>query len=194
MPATDRLFCLLLLSLLLVGCAALPPADEGEGRVAADVDHFLLEGKVAWRHPRERGNANLSWTQQDESYRLLLTGPLGQGAVTVEGEPERVLVSSARGQQQAASADALLEHELGFSVPVEQARWWVLGLPAPDAGVDAAAARPGAEGVHQLGWQVQWSDWRQVGDYAVPRRVRLERDDLQLTFVIGAWQLGSAER
>lgn len=190
MKSSVRLPSLLaLLALVLAGCAALPPVDEGAGRSAEDVEHFLLEGKVAWRHPEERGNANLSWTQRGEDYHLLLSGPLGQGAVTVERLGQGVRVSSRQGEHFAESPDALLQEALGFSVPVDEARWWVLGLPSPGGGV----ARPGAERLREQGWEVRWSDWRQVDEYAVPRRVELERDELLLTFVITAWQLEPAE-
>lgn len=185
MPVVRTALGFLLVGLLLAGCAALPPEDLGEGLAADDVDQFSLQGKVAWRHPEERGNANLTWTQVQDHYRLLLSGPLGQGAVTVDGAPGIVRVSSARGEQYADSADALLEDALGFSVPVSEARWWVLGLAAPGG----PRTQPGAEGITQNGWRVGWSNWRQVDAYAVPRRIELSRDDLQLTFVITAWDL-----
>ncbi len=185
--------------LVVTGCAVLPPAEDGEGRLPEDPMAFVLEGKVAWRHPEGRGSANMSWTQEvGDSFRLLLTGPLGQGAVLLESHAGGVRLDTPEGPRYADDADELLAATLGFSVPVAQARYWVLGVPAPVAvaGNPAQVAERDAHGrpaaVTQSAWQIEWSDRRLVDDYALPRRVQLERGDTRLTVVIGAWSLAES--
>lgn len=185
----------LALVVLLVGCAALPPVEHGEGRLPDDLAAFTLEGKVAWRHPEGRGNANLSWAQDDEAFALLLTGPLGHGAVRIEGDGEWVRLESSEGVRHAPRADDLLAETLGFPVPVSQVRWWVLGLPAPPAEGNGpvrvherdAHGRPDL--ITQDAWRIRWADRRLVADYALPRRVEISRDDVSLILVVGAWSL-----
>lgn len=194
-----RFLALALIALVVTGCAVLPPVEEGEGRLPEEPIAFVLEGKVAWRHPEGRGNANLSWTQEDgESFRLLLTGPLGQGAVLLESHAGGVRLDTPEGPRYADDADELLAATLGFSVPVAQARYWVLGVPAPVgvAGNQAQVSERDAYGrpaaVTQSAWRIEWSDRRLVEGYALPRRVELERGDTRLTVVIGGWSLAES--
>lgn len=182
----------------LVGCATLPPVEEGEGRLATSVDHFSIEGKVAWFHPQGRGNANLTWRQEAEHFRLLLTGPLGQGSVRLEQDDTGFQLDGPDGSRRAADADVLLAEVLGFSVPVAQARWWVLGVAAPTDANGAARildrdehGRPTS--LQQAGWRISWSDRRLVEGYALPRRISLEQGETRLQVVVGAWRLPGSE-
>lgn len=159
----------LLLMAWLVGCTTLPPAEDGEGLRPDDIERFTIEGKVAWVHPEGRGNGHLTWQQDGEDFDLLLTGPLGQGSIRLDGSPERVSLATPDGQRHAAQADMLLAEVLGFTIPLEQARWWLLGVPAP-AG-EAGPVRVRGHDVHgrpadveQDGWRIQWSDRRLVED------------------------------
>lgn len=186
-----------LLLLLLAGCTTLPPVEEGEGQRPDDVDHFTLEGKVAWFHPQGRGNASLTWRQEGADFDLLLTGPLGQGAVRLEGGAGGVRLETADGSRHAAQADTLLAEVLGFTIPVAQARWWVLGVPAPtaQAGPVVVYERDGHDrpvDVEQDGWRIRWSDSRLVAGRALPRRVQLERAATRLILVVGAWSIADA--
>lgn len=175
------LFCVGLLS----ACAGLAPEAERSDAGATDgqVAHFTLQGKLGWQHPEDRGRASLDWQQRRDAYRLLLSGPLGQGAVRIDGDDQGVVVETGNRRWQAPSAQTLLADVLGFAVPVRAARWWVLGRAVPGIAVDERLD----SGIKQLGWRVQWADWRRVDGRAVPRRVQLERDALRLTLVIGDW-------
>jgi len=179
---------------LLAGCTTLPPVEHGEGLRPDDVERFTLEGKVAWVHPEGRGNANLTWRQNGEDFSLLLTGPLGQGAVRLEQDADGVRLETPEGPHYADHADTLLADALGFTIPVAQARWWVLGLPAP-AEVAGAVRIHGRDehdrpvDLEQDGWRIAWSDRRLVEGRAMPRRVQLERAGTRLTLVVGAWTL-----
>jgi len=179
---------------LLAGCTALPPVEDGEGLRPDDVDHFTLEGKVAWVHPEGRGKANLTWRQAGADFSLLLTGPLGQGAVQLERNADGVRLDTPDGPRYAEQADALLAQALGFTIPVEQARWWVLGVAAPigQAGPVRVHERDDHDrpvDVEQDGWRIEWSDRRLVAGRALPRRVQLEHAATRLTLVVGAWTL-----
>lgn len=186
---------------LMVGCSTLPPLEEGEGRRPDDIDHFTIEGKVAWLHPEDRGSASLTWQQEGADFSLLLTGPLGQGAVRLQRQADGVRLDTPEGPRYAQEADALLAQVLGFRVPVEQARWWVLGVAAPAAQAGPLQVHRRDEydrpvEVEQDGWRIEWSDWRLLAGRALPRRVQLEHAGTRLTLVVGAWTLpeGSNER
>lgn len=184
---------------LLAGCATLPPVEDGQGLRPDDVDRFTIEGKVAWTHPEDRGSASLTWQQDGEDFGLLLTGPLGQGGVRLQRDADGVHLQTPEGSIHAARAETLLTEVLGFSIPMEQARYWVLGLPAPagEAGTMRVHGRDDYDrpaDVEQDGWRIRWSDRRLVAGRALPRRVQLDRANTRLTLVIGAWTLPDLEQ
>lgn len=189
-----RLLPLLSVMALLAACTTLPPVEEGEGRRPDDVDHFTLEGKVGWSHPEGRGSASLTWRQAGADFSLLLTGPMGQGAVRLQRNADGVRLDTPEGPRYAQNADLLLAETLGFTIPVEQARWWVLGIGAPEEQAGPLRVRRRDEydrpvEVEQNGWQIEWSDRRLLAGRALPRRVRLEHAETRLTLVVGAWTL-----
>lgn len=188
------LFPVLWVMALLAGCTTLPPAEDGQGLRPDDIDHFTLEGKVAWIHPEGRGSASLTWRQAGADFSLLLTGPLGQGAVRLEQNADGVRLDTPDGPRYAEQADGLLAQALGFTIPVEQARWWVLGVAAPAAEAGPVRVHRRDEhdrpvDVEQDGWRIEWSDRRLVAGRALPRRVQLEHATTRLTLVVGAWTL-----
>ena len=176
---------------LLVGCVTPGPAPAEDDRLARGLERFTLDGKVAWRHPEDSGRATLSWSQDAERFRLVLSGPLGRGATVLEGVAGAVTLRDGDGVRSAASAEALLGSALGIPIPVEAARYWLRGVAAPGPREVTArdeAGRPAA--IRQGAWTVAWPRRSAVEGLALPARIELERPPLRLVIVAGRWRPG----
>ena len=152
-----------------------------------------MQGKVAWRSPEERGSAALSWYQQQQDYLLLLTGPLGRGAVELRGDAGGVTLTTDDRLYAATTPEVLLYDLLGLQLPVGPARWWVRGQLAPgEGGVTRwdEARRPLE--ISQRGWIIRYDDWTEVDGFVLPARLEMLRDDVSLRFIIGRWNTGAA--
>lgn len=89
-----------------------------------------------------------------------------------------------------ASAENLMESQLGWSLPVSNLLWWVRGLPAPDSAYqlqlndDSLAHR-----LEQDGWQLEYVRYQTLeNDTRLPERIQLQGPQLQLTLLVKQWQ------
>ncbi|CEA00312.1 outer membrane lipoprotein LolB [Pseudomonas saudimassiliensis] len=206
MTASLRLLCLLALSLTLAACSNLhqretlefggdPAAWKAHRSAVAPLTHWTLQGKLGVKAPQESGSGTLFWLQQHDQYDIRLSGPLGRGATRIQGSDRGVTLEIAgHPPASAASAESLLEQQIGWRLPVEHLLWWVKGLPAPDSpsrlqlNPDSQLAR-----LAQAGWTVEYSRYQQVGGLTLPQRLQLSGHNVLLTLVITRWEPRLAE-
>ncbi|HEY7884287.1 MAG TPA: lipoprotein insertase outer membrane protein LolB [Cellvibrionaceae bacterium] len=188
---------LMLACVMLAHCTALPPAPEQavnwerhQARIIAN-QHWGFDSKLGIRSPEHSGSARLNWQQRDQDYRLQLSGPLGQGAVVINGEPGLVtLEQSGEAPISANSGEALLYEASGWHLPLEQLTAWVRGIPAPGLAITALELDE-----HQLlakliqgDWQLTYSRYGLYHDLYLPGRIVAENADTRLTLIIHQWQ------
>lgn len=190
---------LLIWLLLAAGCATQPPisspADEAiwlahQARVEALSD-WQVQGRVAISREQEGWNANFDWQQRGDEYRIRLRGPFGQGAIELHGNPAGVwLKQKDKLPVYARDADALLEAEIGWRLPVAGLSSWLRGLPETDT---PATFDWDAEGhlrrLTQANWDIDYRRYQAVDELSLPDRLRLSRDSLLVKVVIDHWQI-----
>ena len=186
---------------LLSGCAGLTSHEtlSGQGNPAqwqahktqaSQLNGWQISGKVGIRSPRESGSATLFWLQRQDYFDIRLAGPMGRGAARLTGRPGAVSLDAAnQGQFQAESAEALLQQQLGWSLPVAHLFWWIRGLPAEDSKsrltLDSESRLAKLE---QDDWQVEYLSYAEQNGYWLPERMKLHGANLDITLVIKDWQ------
>ena len=186
---------------LLSGCAGLTSHEtlSGQGNPAqwqahkaqaSQLNGWQISGKVGIRSPRESGSATLFWLQRQDYFDIRLAGPMGRGAARLTGRPGAVSLDAAnQGQFQAESAEALLQQQLGWSLPVAHLFWWIRGLPAEDSKsrltLDSESRLAKLE---QDDWQVEYLSYVEQNGYWLPERMKLHGANLDITLVIKEWQ------
>ncbi|MFC6671315.1 lipoprotein insertase outer membrane protein LolB [Marinobacterium aestuariivivens] len=196
-----RLGCTLMLALILAGCSTFKPQTPMPGsgswedyqRRALALETWALDGKIGIRTGQDSHSARLQWQQRPGDYRILISGPLGQGGALIEGSDQGVIIDVAgEGRYRASSPEGLLQELLGWSFPVQQATYWVRGLPAPGLPYSPGFRENRLETLEQGGWLIHYSGYSQQGDPGLPERIRLRRADLTITVIIKDWELSSA--
>lgn len=191
------ILALLGLILLLGGCARQPlkPIDSWEehrSQIAA-LNNWQISGKLGAKLPNDSGSARLRWDQEPKGYRIDLSGPFGQGRMIITGEPGLVrLRQNGEAPLEAASAEELIRQSTGWRLPVDQLRYWVRGIPAPEG--QPRGVRKTAEGLLaemvQDGWQLGYSEYRLVDHrWRLPGRIVARHRDIKLTLVIHQWTI-----
>jgi len=188
-----------LLALSLVACATAPPtppaADpERAWRIHStaleNLERWQLTGRLGIVTEEEGWHARLDWKQEADRYRIRITGPLGQGSVQLEGTPKQVLLRTADAETVAADPERLLWQELGWRVPVSFLRYWVLGLPAPDAPAQRQLNAEGRlERLQQSGWEISFLDYRESNGMVLPGKVFAHNQQARVRLVVGDWDL-----
>ena len=195
---------LLLLAALLTGCAAIPPAPAtGDPQRAyrerltelAALEDWGISGRVGIRIDGRGWNASLDWRSRPDGYHLNIFGPFGRGLAQIEADTTGVTLTTDDNRVlQASSADALVHQELGWPLPVDGLRDWVLGRPAtvgdsPPETVLDAWGRP--DRLYQDGWEIHYLRYRGDTCPTMPDRLRLIYGEITVNLVIDEWRLGA---
>lgn len=183
---------------LLTGCATSTPVDDGsrqsgqwESQQASleALETWKLAGKAGLRSPEENTSANLDWNQYPHYFRLLVSGPFGGGRTVLEGREGRFSLTNSEGRFEAESPEALMEEQLGWSLPVSAMPFWVRGLPDEERSYQLETDELGFPShLTQDGWTIDYRDWERVDDLWLPRRLVMEYDEVRITLVINQWQ------
>ena len=194
----------------LSGCATSPQLPDIEierlwqqhRQSLAPQTNWTLAARVAGHNEDDGWSGKLTWIQGGEDYQIHFQAPFGQGAVQLIGGPAQVEMRSSDGQIMVAEdAESLLFRQLGWHMPLKGLRYWVLGLPMPSASEAVGSTGPNDKvaklefdelghltRLQQAQWQVDYSGYRLVGGFMLPRKVYLENDMLSLRLVIDRWQ------
>ena len=187
---------------LLAGCGMLPelapPDREAAWRAhASDLSRFqswTLHGSLVVRSGGEASQVAIRWRQAHDSYFLRLTAPFGAGLLEIEGSVAGVEARFADGRHlRAASPEALLEHEIGWSMPLEALRYWMVGAVAPGG----ASARIDLDGrgrlarLEQAGWTVVYERYGGLPGLALPDRIRFSNASVTAAVAVRRWTEGN---
>ena len=171
------------LALALGACSSVPPAVF-EPTLDAPRP-FTVTGKVSWQAPADRGRASVEWSDDAAgSRRLVLTGPFGAGAAVLEEDARGARLTRGDEVLEAADAEGLLRGVLAVPLPLREARYWLLGLPAPGEHRIAErdeAGRPRC--LAQAGWEIEFVRWQSVDGRSLPARLDIAGADVELRFV-----------
>ncbi len=185
---------------LLGGCAQLnlqpetplPPGDSwlAQQQRQQTLSHWQLSGKIGIRAPQENQSANLQWQQAADQYRIELSGPLGQGGAHIQGDSRGIQVDIA-GEETlyAESAEQLMDNSLGWHFPISELLFWIKGIPAPDTPYRLQIEQNRLRTLEQNGWQINYLRYIQQGEYSLPSKLTILRDQLRITIVTKEWQL-----
>lgn len=208
-----NLFKILIISVcvLLTGCASLQkPSTPAASTAAAtpqaaakpttweqhlsevkQINSWALRGSVSISHTNKTDLASLRWQQQPGNYNIMLSGPLSIGRVGLSGSEGSVtLAQSGKQSVTAASAEQLMQQQLGWQLPVSNMYYWVRGIPAPGGKPRMQMdAQNHLTQLAQQGWLINYSGYKQVNQVDLPGTVSLSNPRLQVRVVIKSWTI-----
>ena len=181
---------ILLAACLLVGCAAapgrpLPPREE--------VSNFIMEARFALRirlpgEAEQSSGGRLSWMQNGNNSRLLVSNPLGYGIAEIDSSPGHATLRAANGEiRESDDPDTLMEAVTGQRLPVSRLPAWLLGRTSDTSKIQRDfLGRP--QHLEESGWQIDYSYETDAAD-ALPTRLTLNRDgQIELRLRIEEWK------
>ncbi len=191
---------LLTLILMTPGCAlqklipdAIEPVTWEENRKNLEqIRSWDLSGRIAVQREKESGSASLKWKQREADYVITLIGPLGRGTLELEGNPNGVILRDAnRHQQKARDPQTLLLDYLGWQVPVNGLKYWILGLPDPLEDIQTLVLDEKARisELSQAGWHVKFRRYQQAGELHLPAKLEMQNQQLKVKLLIRKWEL-----
>ena len=188
------LLCVVALS-AISGCATSPKLSlpSGDGQAAQsrlyDLPYWKAEGRLGVKASEGAWNANLFWEHEKAQDRVRISGPFNQGGVSIILQDDLIYINEGNGVTELAhDPRASLKRRLGFEVPVESLRYWMLGLPAPDdAAILAAAGGSASRGFVQQGWTMSFERFEPFAGGEVPKKISLTGNRVKLKLIIDSW-------
>jgi outer membrane lipoprotein LolB len=186
--------------LALICCAALcacvtskPPARTGaplpwDQRVTELQQHYgtwQLDGRAAVAVGTQGWQASLNWRQRPGTTEVHLAGPLGIGAVVLKKTIDGLSLNGS------APSDAVvnqLQDKLGFALPLDDLRYWLVGVPNPATASEFKLNEQ--DRIPQLtqdGWTVAYDHYMPAGSDLLPSRVVLSREGVRVRIAVDHW-------
>lgn len=182
----------------IAGCATQPSTPPGEAQAlwqqrqarSYSLDDWTLDGRLGVRLNNEGWSAGLLWEQSGTAYGIEVLGPLGRKAAQLRGDETGVNLITAKNESYSAQdAEQLMRSLLGWGLPLNGLRYWVLGVPDPgDADFTHTLDDYGRLAVlQQAGWVIDYDTYHQVPD--LPRKLSLSSQGVRLKLVVKSWEV-----
>ena len=152
---------------------------------------WSMLGVLALRSGGDASRVTMRWRQTRDAYHLRFMGPLGVGLFEIEGSPTGVEARYPNGRRSSAdSPEMLLEQEIGWTLPLQGLRYWLVGAPAPDSAISKMEIDDQGRlaRLEQAGWTVVYERYGELGDLALPERVRFSSESVDATVVVRRWK------
>lgn len=190
-----RVLAALSAAALMTGCTTLMKTPETDVDQAWDdhrealerIESFELSARVA-----SGGlfgmKGSLVWRQQADDFDIRVSGPFGVGALRLSGRIDDVTLTTKKGSYHTDDPDAYLRENLGWSLPVEGLRYWVLGLPSPYSDAEIELDDHGRLlSADQDGWAIAYEDYVTAERMALPRKLTLTHPEVRIKVVVDDW-------
>lgn len=161
---------------------------------ARNIHQWNITGRVSIATESNGGQADLFWNQTDDlHYEIKLVAPFGGGTSLLQSQAQGVFLSTSDGQQLAAqNLDELLSQIEDWNIPVQAIRYWLLGIPSPksDSKLLGWNEKNQLTLLEQDGWHVKLKSYKNVGQYQLPKKLFMTRNDdenVDVRLVIRQW-------
>jgi outer membrane lipoprotein LolB len=181
---------------MLAGCATpksalLPDIDDWDARttVLAALDEWEFSGRIAVKTATDGFNGKLRWSQDKNEFEVTASGPLGAGAVRIEGDRHSVVLTDKDGvTTELVNAELEFRYRYGWTIPVTSLRYWALGIPDPSSEAETVFNDAGElESLSQRDWSVTFSRYADGGGQRMPKVLTAENSDTRVRLVIDYW-------
>ncbi|TKI05588.1 lipoprotein insertase outer membrane protein LolB [Martelella alba] len=193
-----------LAALLLAACSIHAPSgpaktpDSPEWRqhesAVSHLTRYQTRGAFAYISGRQRVYARFNWTQTDaDSYRLLLTNPLGGTELDLSVRPNTAKIINNQGKTYTSEdAQTMLQKLTGMDIPLDNLRQWLVGLPgdAHDFALDDRGLLKQVNYYHNgRRWKVSYLNYRDDTLPPMPGNIELREDDQLIKLRMDTWSL-----
>lgn len=158
----------------------------------ANADHWTLEGLIAVSNGKDGGSGTLTWIQNGDRYDVTVRyNPITGQSVHLTGGPDGAVLEGVKGGPlQGASAEALMRRAIGWDVPLDELRAWVLAVRAQGGDAELSFGDNKLPSLlQQDGWAVSYPVWDMTRQPPLPTKVFAENPPYKVRLAIKSWSL-----
>lgn len=155
------------------------------------INNWNIYGALGIKYESRDSIAHFYWQQMIDHFTVNIYTPINLGGVKITGDKEQVVLwRSISKKVIAKTPEQLMYKELGWSLPLFNMRYWILGLPAPHIPYSAKFdSYNHLSYLRQQGWRINYSDFRSIGNIDLPTKIWLSTPQLQVKLVIKQWRI-----
>lgn len=177
----------------LAACSNVPVKSGADYKLAEraslyTLEYWSFEGRLALSDSEESWTASIEWQHSKLQDAIKLSGPLGQGAVVISlmADGSVNIDTGDEEIQRSENIDEFIQQQLGFFVPVQALRYWVLGLTSPNENFDLTE-----HGFSQSQWDISFAQMQKIAniDQWMPRKLTAKQQHTKLKIIIDDWIL-----
>jgi len=148
--------------------------DEHKERLV-ELRSWSMKGKMAVKTVQKGGSATVIWDRDFAKHDVEIYGPFGGGRIRIaEDEFGATLTDNKKNVTIGETAYKLLYQEVGWPVPFDALKFWILGSPIPDVWAEWELNDAGYLGwLRQGGWEITFDDYRDRGGVPMPRKIKM---------------------
>lgn len=195
---------LVLMTFLLSGCTSSPKKQvplikqSTQERLAnlQQLTQWRINGKIAFIETNKRNSATLSWrvNELDETQKLSLTSYLGINVLQLESNKNQHTLQVDGKTYQESNLDMLIYSLTGLTLPTKALSYWLKAIPYQATDVityQESTKLPDTLSSYYNNelWQVRYSNYQQIGDYSLAKKLSIQKGDLLIKIAINTWAL-----
>lgn len=174
---------------VLAGCASIRPAQVLPASNVS-ISAFSLNGRVAVKLDDRGYTASLRWRHSPTHDSLRLLSPVGSVVAEIEADSNgATLTTGDKKVYRSNDVQSLTREVLGWDLPLSGLRYWVTGRADPALPVQAQSRddKERLKSLMQNDWRIAYLEY--FGDSALPARLSLAYDRLNLRLIVEHWEL-----
>ena len=190
-------------TVLLAGCISLNPpkhpkqdfktlsASERQAELAK-IHRWEIEGSFSVQQTGKKPMlANYVWLQEAQTqYHIRIMSALNLFSISILGRLNSVtLWKTVKDHVTARTPEALLQKEMGWSLPIRDMFYWVRGMAAPGEKVETRNRYGHLKTLTQKGWAIKFSDYSNIKGFDLPGEMVMTYPRIRIVIVIKHWRL-----
>jgi len=187
----------LLVVMLLSSCASKPPGQVGlnnwqQQQQINAISNWSVKGRIGVKTLDDGFTSNLNWQHHPDKQNFKIYGSLGQTYAELQqyGDMTKLVLSDDK-IYESTDAETLVRDVLGYSLPIEQLQYWILGLPYPDGKNDLTFDELGfLTGIRFQQWHITYKKYKQYddfGDLYLPSKIIVTNQQVSLRLSLRDW-------
>jgi len=167
------------------------PAEMNKAHLAKinTIDKFLVQARIAVQTQERSFSGATRWQHQGHTDDIAVLSPLGGQIASIKKNIDGVQLKTSDGKiLNAKNVEDLTAENLGWRLPLSGLSYWIIGRPSNKLAEDIEWDFEGRiTKLSQDGWKIEYTQYTQIGDYWLPKKILLLSPKLNLKLVVQDW-------
>lgn len=162
--------------IMISGCMTPNTKINTDGLTQARPTHYEATGRLALKMNRDSGQVNFNWIEKNNTSKIAITGPLGQGSFIARIKPDSIEATIDGKNYTSSNPDQLFEELTKINWPVSATKYWLIGQASnPDKAIISKNKQNVTE-IIENGWIIQYPQWQATNQGLLPRLIIIKQD------------------